>query len=99
MYCNDTTITGATFAMWINPGDTLTSAELSITSGENGGTIFFDQTVGFTQSDCGQSHNGPASGFVCTENTTFNGPTLNSGTYWINVQNAFVPSGDTVLLG
>ena len=91
---NDTSITGATFAMWIiNLSDTVTSAELSITSGENGGTSYFDQTVTFTQSDCmGTYHNG----FFCIENTTFNGPTLNSGTYWLNLQNAIVPSGDTV---
>ena len=40
---NDTTITGGSFGMWLFPGDTLTSAELSITSGENSGTSYFDQ--------------------------------------------------------
>jgi hypothetical protein len=89
----ETPITGASFGMWLFPGDTLTSAELSITSGENGGTSYFDQTVGFTQGSC------TANGFgfnVCTESTTFNGPTLNSGTYWLNLQNASVPSGDPI---
>jgi hypothetical protein len=33
---------------------------------------------------------------VCTENTSFDGPTLRAGTYWINLQNASVPSGDPV---
>ena len=47
-----TTISGASFGMWLFPGDTLTSAELSITSSENGGTSYFDQTVNFTQSGC-----------------------------------------------
>ena len=34
------TITGLNFAAWTFPGDPLTSAELSITSGENGGTSY-----------------------------------------------------------
>lgn len=37
---NNTTITGGSFGMWLFPGDTLTSAELSITFGENGGREF-----------------------------------------------------------
>jgi hypothetical protein len=90
---NTSTITGGSFGMWLFSGDTLTSAELSITSGEDSGTSYFDQTVSFTQTNC--SLNG--FGFnVCTESTTFNGPTLNSGTYWLNLQNASVPSGDPV---
>lgn len=90
---DNTTITGANFAMWLFPGDTLTSAELSITSGENGGTSYFDQTVNFTQGTCTSN----VFGFnVCNESTTFSGPTLNAGTYWLNLQNASVPSGDPV---
>ena len=88
-----TQITGGSFGMWLFPGDTLTSAELSITSGENGGTSYFDQTVNFSQSGCA----GNGFGFnVCTETTSFNGPTLNAGTYWLNLQNAVVPSGDPI---
>ena len=49
---NNTTITGCSFGMWLFSGDTLTSAELSITSGENSGTSYFDQTVNFTQGAC-----------------------------------------------
>ncbi|MGA2369743.1 MAG: PEP-CTERM sorting domain-containing protein [Candidatus Korobacteraceae bacterium] len=85
-----TTITGATFAMWLAEGDTLTSAELSITSL---GTSYFNQTVYFAQSDCTSNQYGYN---VCQENTSFNGPTLNSGTYWLTLQNASVPSGDPV---
>jgi len=87
------TVTGADFSMWLFPGDTLTSAELSITSGENGGTSYFDQTVNFTQSNCASNTYGYN---VCRESTTFNGPYLNSGTYWLNLQNANVPSGDPI---
>jgi hypothetical protein len=86
-----TTITGASFGIWFFPGDTLTSAELSITSGENGGTFYFDQTVNFTLGTCTVNNLGFN---VCTENTAFNGPALNSGTFWLNLQNASTPSGD-----
>ena len=90
---NNTTITGGSFGMWLFSGDTLTSAELSITSGENSGTSYFDQTVNFTQGSCTANQYGYN---VCQENTTFSGPTLNAGTYWLNLQNASVPSGDPV---
>jgi hypothetical protein len=49
---NETTVTGGSFGMWLFSGDTLTSAELSITSGENSGTSYFDQTVSFEQGSC-----------------------------------------------
>jgi len=88
-----TTITGFSFGAWLFSGDTLTSAELSITSGENSGTSYFDQTINFTQGACTSNQYGYN---VCAENSTFNGPTLNAGTYWLNLQNASVPSGDPV---
>jgi hypothetical protein len=82
-----TTITGGSFGIWLSEGDILTSAELSITSDENGGTSYFDQTVNFTQGSCTENvfrFN------VCAENTTYDGPSLNAGTYWLNLQNATV---------
>jgi hypothetical protein len=87
------TLTGAEFAVWLFAGDTLTSAELSITSQENSGTSYFDQTVDFTKSGCVANRYGYN---VCNEITSFDGPTLNAGTYWINLQKASVPSGDPV---
>ena len=90
---NGTTITGFDFGAHLFPGDTLTSAELSITSGENGGTTYFDQTLNFTQSMCRVNVFGMN---VCLETSTFQGPTLNLGTYWLNLQNGSVPSGDPV---
>jgi uncharacterized repeat protein (TIGR03803 family) len=86
-------VDGMTFGAWLFPGDTLTQAEVSITSSPNGGTSYFDQSVSFSQSGCtanGLGYN------VCTVSTTFNGPNLNAGTYWVNLQNASVPSGDPV---
>ena len=90
---NPTIISGLSFGAWLIPGDTLTSVELSISSQENGGIFFFDDTVNVNQGPCSTNNFGFN---VCQENTTFNGPTLNSGTYWINLQNASVPSGDPV---
>ena len=37
---NGTTVTELSFGAWLTPGDTLTSVEVSITSGENGGTSY-----------------------------------------------------------
>jgi len=82
---NNTEITGFTMADWLTPGSLLGTAELSITTGEAGGTSYFDQIVDFTQGSCTLN----AFGYnVCNETTTFNGPELNAGTYWINIQNA-----------
>jgi uncharacterized repeat protein (TIGR03803 family) len=87
-------VNGMTFGAWLFPGDTLTSAELSITSSENGGTSYFDQTVNFTQSDCTQLNDFGYT--VCTASATFNGPMLNLGTYWVNLQNAVTTEGEPV---
>jgi hypothetical protein len=91
---NDRTlISGMSFGTWLFSGDTQVSVEVSITSLENGGTSYFDQTVNFTQSDCVVNSYGYN---ICTETTSFNVPTLNAGTYWVNLQNASVPSGEPV---
>jgi hypothetical protein len=81
------------FAAWMAPGDVLDSAEVSITSSENGGTSYFDQIVSFTQSGCIGNEFGYN---VCTETASFNGPALNSGTYWLNLQNASSAAGDPI---
>lgn len=88
-----TTINGASFGMWLYPGDTLSSAQLSITSLPFGGTQYFDETVNFTQGRCTSNQYGYN---VCVENTAFNGPILSNGTYWLSLQNASLPSGDPI---
>jgi hypothetical protein len=85
-------VTGLSFGAWVFPGDTVSSVEVSITSQEFGGTTFFDGTVNLSSSGCV----GNSFGFnVCTETGSFN-TTLAAGTYWLNLQNASVPSGDPV---
>jgi hypothetical protein len=86
-------VTGLNFAAWVAPGDVLQSAEVSITSSEFGGTTYFDQTVSFTQSGCVSNQYGYN---VCTESGNFSGPSLNAGTYWLNLSNAAVNTGDPV---
>jgi len=86
-------INGFAFNAWLFPGDVLEFVEVSITSQESGGTTYFDQSVRFVQSDCGTN----SYGFnVCDETATFNGPTLGNGTYWVNLSNAVVNTGDPV---
>jgi uncharacterized repeat protein (TIGR03803 family) len=90
---DNSSVTGMSFAAWLYPGDTVTSVEVSITSSENGGTSYFDQVVNFTQGTCTNNEYGYN---VCNETASFSGPTLNTGTYWVNLQNATVTSGDPV---
>ena len=89
----DSTVTGMSFGAWLLPGDTLTSAQISITSEPNGGTTYFDQTVNFTQGICASNSYGYN---VCTETSANFSTALTPGTYWVNLQNASVPTGDPV---
>jgi hypothetical protein len=73
------------FGAWLSPGSTLQSAEVSLTSAEFGGTSFFDQTVNFTQIGCTANQQGAN---VCLVSGAFTGVNLNTGTYWVNLQNA-----------
>jgi hypothetical protein len=78
------TVTGLNIATWLFPGDVMTSAEVSITSEEFGGTTFFDGVVNFSQSGCTAN----SFGFdVCGETGSFNA-TLAAGSYWLTLQNA-----------
>lgn len=89
----DKVLTGLSFAVWLNSGDTLSSVEVDITSQPFGGTTFFDQVVNVTASECGNN----GLGFVvCVENGVFNGPNLSAGTYWLNLDNAIATNGDPV---
>jgi len=87
------TLSGLSFGAWLFPGDVLQSVDVWITSSALGGTTYFNQQINFTQSGC----SGNQYGFnVCTETGSFNGPTLPNGTYWLNLANAVVNTGDPV---
>jgi PEP-CTERM motif len=86
-------VNGMVFGAWVYPGDVLQTAEVSLTSSPDGGTTYFDQTLSFTQSNCGTGSFGL---YYCTETTSFSPVQMSAGTYWLNIQNASVPDGDPV---
>lgn len=86
-------VSGLAFGAWLFPGDVLQSVEISITSNELGGTTYFDQVVNTSQTGCVLNQYGYN---VCTETAMFDGPALNAGTYWLNLQNGVVSSGNPV---
>jgi uncharacterized repeat protein (TIGR03803 family) len=90
---DNTSVTGMSFGAWLFSGDTLQSVQISITSGPNGGTTYFNGVADFTEGSCVTNQYGYP---VCIETSGgFNLP-LNSGTYWVNLQNAVVSNGDPV---
>ncbi len=90
-----TDVNQMTFGAWLYPGDSLGTAEVSITSQPFGGTSYFDGIVSFNASGCFDNQLGFN---VCTETTNnFNVPQLQPGTYWVNLQNATDSLGDPVL--
>jgi hypothetical protein len=82
--------------VWESPGDVMTSLDWSITGSPNGGTVYASGTA---------SGNNLTDQFISSnqygydlDKITFSGlnVSLGSGTYWLNLQNAVVPSGDPV---
>jgi hypothetical protein len=87
-------VNGLSFGAWLIPGDVLQTVDVTLSSQSlGGGTVFFDGTVNFTPSNCFAN----TFGFdVCTESGSFNDVLLNSGSYWLTLQNAVVSSGDPI---
>ncbi len=90
---SNSTVNGLNFTAWLSPGDVMESAEIWISSDALGGTTYFDEQVNFTQSNCTLNQYGYN---VCNEVGTFSGLSLNAGTYWLNLENAVVNTGDPV---
>lgn len=87
----DSSVSSLAFYAWLLPWDVLQNVQVSITSDPFGGTSFFNATVNFAQSDCV----GNQYGFnVCLETGSFAEVNLAPGSYWVNLQNAVVNSGD-----
>ena len=90
----DSSAARLSFYAWLIPGDVVQSVEVSFTSQPFGGTSYFDGVVNLYQSDCS---GGNQYGFnVCLETGDFNEVDLAPGTYWVNLQNAQVNTGDPV---
>jgi uncharacterized repeat protein (TIGR03803 family) len=81
--------------VWEFPGDTITSVQWSITSEPNGGTIYGSGTVDIFLRDVFISTN--QYGYDIDKiSATFPGAFVPSGTSWLNLFNASVPSGEPV---
>ncbi len=94
---NNSTVTGFNFGVWEFPGDVLISVDWSVTSQFDNGTMYGSGTAsGSNLSDQFISLN--QYGFDIDKITvTGLNLSLNGGTtYWLNLQNAVVPSGDPV---
>ncbi len=85
------TVQGVSFGAWEFPGDTMSTVDYTITSTENGTGVGL--TVNVTDK------------FISTNQFGYNidlisfntgGVPLSAGTYWLNLYNATVPSGDPV---
>ena len=92
---NGSTVTGFDIWVWEYPGDTMTSVDWSITSDANGGTVYGSGTVsGSYLKDT----------YISTNQYGYNIDKISasglgvpaSGTVWLNLFNATVPSGDPV---
>jgi len=87
---NNGNIGGMNFWAWLAPGDTATSVEVQIGNQEFGNNLL-DVTVALTQSSCFLN----GFGFdVCLESSTFNGPNLANGNYWVSLGNATTMQGN-----
>ncbi len=93
---NNSTVGGFNFGVWEYPGDVMSSVEWSMTSMENGGTLLASGTAsGKSLTDQFISLNQYGYDIDEIHVTGLNVP-LSATTYWLNLQNAAVPSGDPV---
>jgi len=92
----NSTVGGFNFGIWEFPGDVLTSVEWSITSDYNFGTLYGSGTAsGKNLTDQFISLN--QYGYDIDKITVSGlNVALSGGTYWLNLQNASVASGDPV---
>jgi hypothetical protein len=90
-------VTGFAFGFWEFPGDVMSSVDWSITSAENGGTVYGSGTAsGGFLSDKFISSNQYGYNIDLITVTGLDVSTSSGTTYWLNLQNATVPSGDPV---
>ena len=90
-------VSGFDLYVWEFPGDSMTSLQWSITSGPNSGTVYGSGTVsGANLTDQFISTNQFGYDIDKISATGLNVSLTSGQTYWINLQNASVPSGDPV---
>jgi hypothetical protein len=90
-------VSGFAFGVWEFPGDVMSSVDWSITSGENSGTVYGSGTAsGSNLTDKFISTNQFGYDVDAITVGGLNVATTSGTTYWLNLQNAAVPSGDPV---
>jgi len=94
---SNTPVGGFDLYVWEFPGDTMSSLQWSITSAPNGGTVYGSGTVsGSSLTDTFISTNQYGYDIDKISTTSLNVNITSGSTYWFNVFNATVPSGDPV---
>ena len=95
---DNSTVTGFMLGTWEFPGDVLKSVDWSITSQENGGTLYGSGTAsGNNLTDQYISTNQYGYDIDKITVTGLNVAVTSGSEYWLNLQNATVPGGDPVL--
>ncbi len=87
---------GFSFGVWEFPGDVMSSVDWSITSGENGGTVYGSGTASgnlLTDRFLSTNQYGYNIDLITVQNLNLD---VGSGKYWLNLFNATVSSGDPV---
>jgi PEP-CTERM motif-containing protein len=94
---NNSTVGGFNFGVWEYAGDVLTSVDWSITSQPVGGTVYGSGTAGGKNlTDQFLSVNQYGYDIDQITVTGLNVPLSSGKTYWLNLENAVVPSGNPV---
>ncbi len=91
-------VTSFQFGVWEFPGDKMDAGDWSITSSENGGTVYGSGTANgnnITDTFISTNQYGYDIDEISYSGFNVNGLT-NGVTYWLNLANAAVPSGDPV---
>jgi hypothetical protein len=91
------TLTAFEIGVWEFPGDTMLSVDWSVTSAENGGMVFGSGTVnGSNLTDKFISTNQFGYNIDLITASGLNVALVAGTTYWLNLQNAVISSGDPV---
>jgi uncharacterized repeat protein (TIGR03803 family) len=86
-------VTGFDIWVWEFPGDVMTSVDWSITSGPNSGTVYGSGTANVLDTYISTNQFGYNIDKISVTGLKVNS---GSGTLWLNLQNAVVPSGDPI---
>ncbi len=85
------TVGGFDFGVWEYAGDTALSVDWSITSEPYGGTVYGQGTAAVTDTFISVNQYGYD---IDELSATFSGPTLEAGTYWLNLLNGVTMQGN-----